>query len=230
MKIYIIKLIKMNSRFIEIDLENNYKEIEILQDSSYGYAGEVWDAALVLSHFLVNKSKKHNFSLKDKKILELGSGTGIAGIMCSMLGGKKVYLTDKHENLEILKKNVELNKSKGIIPSDCEVVIAPLDWNKKEEYTSNKYISKDDSFDLILCSDLIWNEKVFEDLKDVINYFTKNESVEVLLSYQYRQRSDVEFFNKMKEGNQWKLERVPDSWLDDEYRAEDIFIVIMKKI
>jgi predicted nicotinamide N-methyase len=220
----------MNTRIIEIDLENNYKELEILQDTSFGYAGEVWDAALVLSHFLINKSKKHNFSLKGKKILELGSGTGIGGLMCSSLGAKKVYLTDKDENLEILKKNLELNKSKGIIPNDCEVVIARLDWSKKEEYTSAKFIPKDESFDLILCSDLIWNLNYFDDLKDVINYFARNESTEVLMAYQYRQRSDIDFFNKMKEGNQWKVERVPESWLDEEYRSEDILIVMMKKI
>lgn len=46
----------------------------------------VWDAALVLSKYLDISAQKKNYWLKDKKVLELGSGLGCVGITAACLG------------------------------------------------------------------------------------------------------------------------------------------------
>eukprot|EP01023_Acetabularia_acetabulum_P007113 TRINITY_DN13025_c0_g1_i1.p1 TRINITY_DN13025_c0_g1~~TRINITY_DN13025_c0_g1_i1.p1 ORF type:complete len:240 (-),score=52.02 TRINITY_DN13025_c0_g1_i1:77-796(-) len=46
----------------------------------------------------------------DKSVLELGSGTGVCGIVAAQLGAQQVYLTDCVEKvLQILLESVELN-------------------------------------------------------------------------------------------------------------------------
>lgn len=215
----------MISREIEIKPDTN---VEIVQDLAYGYAGEVWDAALVLSHFLVNKNKKHKFSdsFENKVILELGAGTGINGlVVAASLKPRKVYLTDKEENLGIIKKNYEINKVKGLIDSGTEVAILPLNWTKKEDWDVIN-----GKIDIIICSDLVWNKDYFQPLIEVLDYFTVIDHTEVLLCYQYRQKSDIEFFNMLKSENKFTVERLPDEWLDEEYRSEDIFIVMIRKV
>jgi predicted nicotinamide N-methyase len=210
----------MESRKIEID--ENATEVEISQNLQFGYAGEVWDAALVFSHFIINKHNRHNFSFVGKTILELGSGTGICGLMAAIKNAKKVYLTDKEENLDILKKNYELNKH---LITLTEVVITSLNWTKPEEYA---HIT--DKIDMIICSDIVWDLKLYDSIINVMDYFTEVNTTEILLSYQYRKQTDIEFFNELKAEGKWQVERIPDSVLDEEYRSDDIFLVRISKL
>ncbi len=54
------------------------------------YVGDVgcvvWDAALVLAYFLQSKHHFPNDSLKEKSVIELGSGTGAVGLVAAALG------------------------------------------------------------------------------------------------------------------------------------------------
>ena len=60
--------------------------------------------------------------------MELGSGTGIAGLACAALGAAQVVLTDLAENLPLLRRNATRN---GWVQSLCgaEVSVEKLDWH-----------------------------------------------------------------------------------------------------
>ena len=76
----------------------------------------VWDAVL----FNLNKSdfrksivmskffEIHPEYVKDKHIVEIGAGTGLPGILCSILGASHVTLTE-YFDLELLEQNVKDN-------------------------------------------------------------------------------------------------------------------------
>jgi len=71
-----------------------------------------------LTKFLGNNS----FIYKDKKILDLGSGSGVQGIVCALNGAKEVVMSDIEESaIKNIKRNVEilnLDKKTKIIKSD----------------------------------------------------------------------------------------------------------------
>lgn len=209
----------MNARIIEIDNSS----LKINQDLSYGYAGEVWDAALVLTNFIINKDNKHTFYFQNKTILELGSGTGICGLTAAMKNPKRVFITDKE--IGLIRTNYEENKS--IFPSSTEVEVIKLDWTQIEDYEKIQ-----DNIDYIICSDIIWRPELFSSILNTIDHFTKIFETQIIFCYQYRKKSDLEFFNKLKEEKgKWMIEMLPESVLDEEYRADDIMIFkIMKMI
>ncbi|KAJ3411495.1 hypothetical protein HDV05_002103 [Chytridiales sp. JEL 0842] len=87
---------------------------------SQGTTGlRTWPAALhAIEYFSSNVSV-----VEGRQVVELGSGSGIVGIACAVLGAESVVLTDGDEGVcERLKVNVGINRVAG-----CEEVLK-LDW------------------------------------------------------------------------------------------------------
>lgn len=207
----------MQSRTIEIG--NN--ELIINQNLDYGYAGEVWDAALVLSYFLINPKSQSVINPKDKIILELGSGTGIIGLITGFLGAKKIILTDKGGCTKLISENYETNKK--ILPSHLECIVKEVDW-LKEDY---KKIS--DEVDYIIGSDLVWKNELIKPLSDIIKYFMeRNNNCIAVFSFQIRDEKIKTFFDMFPK-KEYKIEKLPDQYYDDEYKADDIIIIRILK-
>ena len=210
----------MLSRIIEI---NENLSLQIKQNLDYKYAGEIWDAALVLTYFFINKKSEKIINIKNKIIIELGAGTGINGLILGALGAKKIILTDKGDCLFLLKENYENNKMKFDKNLICD--IKELDWNNEDD---RKKIN--DKIDYIIGSDIVWNPKLRIPLFDTINYFFENnENIEAIFSFQIRDNEIKDFLNLFNK-NKFIIEKLPDNLYDDEYKADDIIIIKIRKI
>lgn len=80
----------MFARPITVEVANGSEEpfeteVEILQDPEGSESVVVWDAALVLSYFLVTHQKELGLA-RGKRVVELGSGTGAVGVVAAALG------------------------------------------------------------------------------------------------------------------------------------------------
>ena len=209
----------------EITDENNIPTLEIIQDLSYGYAGEVWDGALVLTHYLIKnkdfslllltcfiKNKDLNFT--NKNIIELGAGTGICGLtISSMYKANKVVITDLLVGLiDInIEKNKNLNKSNTVISRK-------LDWTNKNDYIT------DEVFDLIILCEVVWNPDLFEPLLNTLKSLVKKET-KILSSYTFRKKNEIEFLKKLCLELNLKMNMISKDKLDQQYQSEDIFLM-----
>lgn len=80
--------------------------ILVRQNRGGAVGAKAWRAAPVCARALLNGV----VSLEDKRVLELGAGVGICGILASQLGAKHVVLTDcSYESLKGLLPNVLAN-------------------------------------------------------------------------------------------------------------------------
>ncbi|PIK59406.1 hypothetical protein BSL78_03708 [Apostichopus japonicus] len=72
----------------------------------FGVAAVVWDAAIVLTEYLERQVSDGRLVMKDKRIIELGAGTGLVSMASAILGGNTT--STERSTLQILKK--KLNK------------------------------------------------------------------------------------------------------------------------
>jgi len=204
--------------------------LKIQQDSSKGIPGIVWDCALVYLGWL-NKNFdtiKTKYKFESSKVLELGSGTGISGLAFSLLKPKLLVFTDSKENLPQIRKNIEINKS--VLESNNvdlnSLKVEELLWGEKSG-DAKKVLEKYGPFDIIMGSDLIYDDKAKHELLYTMEEIAKaNPDIVVILGYTLHKPIDKKFFEYALVN--WSIEYISEAELDEEFRASDIGIAIMR--
>ncbi|XP_024030456.1 protein N-lysine methyltransferase METTL21A [Morus notabilis] len=141
-------------------------ELLCLQSAStdFDLTGQlVWPGAMLLNDYL----SKNADLLKGCSVIELGSGVGITGILCSRFC-RQVVLTDHNEEvLKILKKNVELHSSSENYNCCAGLAVEKLEWGHSEEICRilENYSG---GFDLILGADICFQQSSVPLLFDTV--------------------------------------------------------------
>ncbi|XP_072345902.1 protein N-lysine methyltransferase METTL21D isoform X3 [Scyliorhinus torazame] len=129
-------------------------ELRIKQRSAGDVGCVVWDAALVLAKYLETSAfyrvGLHSFT--GKSVVELGSGTGLVGLMASVLGAH-VTVTDLEELQGLLNTNI--NDNKHLVTGSIQAKV--LKWGE-----SVKHLPPEP--DYILVADCIYYEQSLEPL------------------------------------------------------------------
>ncbi|KAJ1535359.1 hypothetical protein HK096_002703, partial [Nowakowskiella sp. JEL0078] len=221
--------------FAKEDLGNLLIHQDIL--GNHGIGSTIWDSALVLAKYLEKRLNNipwvphaHRFNpqqfgrdLRDRenilRIVELGSGTGLVGIVVAkVLANNKipsrVVLTDKRGALPLLQKNVDDCTSLLV---DVTVTVEELDWT--EISIEGRFL---DQFDIILAADCIHWPELFDPLISTMLKLS-DSNTEVIISYERREfDKEVEFFRHW--GNYFGFRNVPVDSLDEQFKAEDIYV------
>ena len=115
-----VNVVKMNSIHFNYELENQQKFIDFrLKNSApneiagYKYLGR-YNVHAFMDNTFTNEDKKF---IKNKDIIDAGAFTGDTSIPIAKYTNKNVYAFEPFEDsFEILKKNINSNKIKNIIP------------------------------------------------------------------------------------------------------------------
>jgi SAM-dependent methyltransferase len=148
------------------DGKGNSKEIS-------GRTGTVlWNSGICLTRLLDQISKYDSNFLKNKTVLELGTGTGLASIAASKLGAKYVVATDGNEEVvSIATKNLQLN---GV--DDTKGECKKLLWNFID--AADYY----DAADIVIGSDLTYNSGTWKVLAETLEAVLKPAGVCIYLT------------------------------------------------
>ncbi|GKU93481.1 hypothetical protein SLEP1_g7073 [Rubroshorea leprosula] len=108
----------------------------------------VWPGAMLLNNYLSQNAEM----LQGCSVIELGSGVGITGILCSRFCHEVVLTDHNDEVLKILKRNIELHSS-SINPSCAGLKAEKLEWGNSDQI--NKILCKrSGGFDMVLGADI----------------------------------------------------------------------------
>jgi predicted nicotinamide N-methyase len=148
-----------------------------------------WDGSLVLAKYL----EKHESIIMNKKVLELGAGTGIAGMAAALLGAKFTLLTDLDYVLPNLVSNVigsmpsfvdiidtsDRMETKLIMDNDHNyIAVQKCDWKDKLSYPQEL-----GPWDVILGADIVWLESLVPALVNTLVQCA-HDNTTIIISHQ----------------------------------------------
>eukprot|EP00924_Labyrinthula_sp_SR-Ha-C_P003400 snap_masked-scaffold_15-processed-gene-8.54-mRNA-1 protein AED:0.04 eAED:0.05 QI:0/-1/0/1/-1/1/1/0/252 len=116
--------------------------------------GGTTKCARVMSKFLETSSNFGRGAFEGSSICEVGTGTGLVGLVLTMLGGN-VMFTDQSIVLELLQENIESNlKSTNFVSELCGMIeMEELYWGADFR---GKLKGREGSFRYVIGSDLIF--------------------------------------------------------------------------
>lgn len=141
----------------------------------------------MLSAYIAQRSPD---TLRGKYVLELGSGTGLVGIVAAKLGADRVCITDQAPLLETMRSNVALNNVNNID-------VAELNWG--EPIPEHVGVP-----DIVLAADCVYFEPAFPLLVQTLtDLASPGSDQEILFCYKKRRKADKRFFTLLKKQFTW---------------------------
>ncbi|XP_056099074.1 EEF1A lysine methyltransferase 3-like [Rhinichthys klamathensis goyatoka] len=181
-----------DSRLFEdsFSAENTYRvsgqNITIHQHycANLGVSASVWDSALHLCQLF----EKESLDLSGKRIIELGAGTGLVGIVAARLGAH-VTITDLPLALAQIESNVACNAPLSGWPSGAPAVF-PLSWGRDLDCFSS-------GWEFVLGADIVYMPETFPLLVDTLVHLCKDGAVVLLASPMRREHGAQDFYSRV---------------------------------
>ncbi|TVY53399.1 Protein N-terminal and lysine N-methyltransferase efm7, partial [Lachnellula suecica] len=173
-------------------------------------ADHLWQAGRIISTYL----EQHPTLTLSNTILELGAGAGLPSLVCSILGARKVVVTDYPDpdlisNLWTNISTASLNDSPG---NEKKIVAEGYCWGADPAPLLAHLPSGEEAFDVLILADLLFNHSEHEKLVATIQKtLKKSEDAKALVFFTpYRPwlyEKDMAFFELVK-GEGFVVEKV----------------------
>jgi hypothetical protein len=128
----------------------------------------VWDGSILLAKLLEHSDD----IVRNKHVLELGSGCGVCGLAAATLGARHTTLTDLPDVLPSLEANVMRNLETiqhSNFTDDVPLTVRECDWMQPPSDLLQR------RFDVILVADCVWTEDLVEPLMSVLKSLTDDQ-------------------------------------------------------
>jgi len=181
--------------------------------------GGTTKCARIFLNYLTDKQK--NF--EGKKIVEVGSGTGLVGTALLLLGAD-VTLTDQEPVLELLRGNVEANTDS----SKHKYNIQELLWGSETHL--NNILKDQKTINYVIGSDLIYAKEGIPALVATYEVLLKEASSIGMLALIRRFKWEETFFELMNKSFETKLVHEDGDIQVLEFRKKIIIIILIKFI
>lgn len=211
-------------------MEIKVRQKQCGEQDGTGTGAVVWNAAHCLSSYMCYKHAVGSSDVEGKKIIDLGTGTGLTGIVAMNLGAEEVCFTDVGPVLELTKENVSIN-IENMIEKE-HISEGSEGRTRTEEYWWGSGTLGVKCFDCILIADCILPKLYpMEPLVAAIDeLLVEGEGGVCLVSYEHRTWFEFdprEKFAELCEEAGLKLRRISEGEIRE--TAEDIIVWEVKR-
>lgn len=170
------------------DTRGDYLEIVIPELLSAGYSFYTWPSAPLLAWYLWTQRR----NLQGLRVLELGCGTGLPGILAAKCGAQ-VILTDSVALPRSLRHISACCEANNLVPGQ-DIQLLGLGWGL---FLSEVHSLR--PIDLLLASDCFYEPTQFEEVLSTVSYLIDGTEAKFLCSYQER-------------SSDWSIEALLKKW------------------
>ncbi|KAJ3047659.1 hypothetical protein HK097_011343 [Rhizophlyctis rosea] len=156
--------------------------LTLLQNTSSGTSGTtIWPGGRDLASYLALQSQKGKLSLHKKRLVDLGTGTGIVGLTAAHCGAS-VTLTDQEHiiNGAVLSENIAANADETAA-NGGNISTLVLDWNIHAQGVEGI----DPPYDIVCGADVMYDISFAEPLSHTIAALTDTKST-IYIAYERR--------------------------------------------
>ncbi|KAE9002685.1 hypothetical protein PR003_g19236 [Phytophthora rubi] len=188
--------------------------------TALGFGASVYDAAIALSLYLA----AHRDVVKGNRVIELGCGPGLVGVVAAHLEPKNVVITDGDPaSVALTQHNIRVN---GLSEDVCTA----------EEYLwgdlEHRLVPKADGpghYDVILGADIVAcpYASAFESLMASLKSLAGPDTL-VLLAYKKRQNSEEKFFETFE--NVFDIVPIDRSELHPDFQGEGDIVIFQARL
>jgi hypothetical protein len=184
----------------------------------------VWDTCTLFGKYFEHQLAEQKLDFRGKRVLELGSGTGVLGML--LLAGnfecKSVTLTEKDNLVKNLQKQIQKNQAD--LNFRTEFNTAPLDWFKYE--TSDVLTTAEGGgIDVIIGSDITVFPKTIPYLVGIMKHVAeRSEHLEIYIGSVTEREAFRPFLDAAAEAGIAFQEIPKDEWHPN-FRSERISLV-----
>ncbi|CAG8570681.1 9490_t:CDS:2 [Racocetra fulgida] len=178
-----------------------------LLDDDVGF--KTWGAAYLLAKRCTSGQAMPLDKIQSTFILEIGTGTGLVGLTCAMIGCLNVLLTDYHLNvLSNVAYNINLNQLQNVVK------VEKLDWKDIANGVEPEFQQK---FDIIVGADIVYEVAHANWIPKVIKKFMKKGGTfYLMIPLRPTHTLEVELFERCMEEQGFILQsRQDQQGLDD---------------
>ena len=147
-KIGDIPIVCKTKRDISVETPLDKRDDESL---GWGYWDRIWPSSVALSDYLIHQFFPTN--LTGTKVLEVGCGTGLPGVVAASLGAFTMFSDMVPVTLEAVKETCRLNHISNF--DTCT-----LDWSEK--------IKSKERYDYVIGSEVFYDEAILVDIAYVL--------------------------------------------------------------
>lgn len=197
------------------------QSLEIFQTKVGSVGSWCWESAICLAEFCFDRML-HEFD--KKRVVEIGSGTGIVGIQLAALGAD-VTLTDREEYLELIDYNIEKNRNTLVGHA-----------RSKSLFWGDEIPADDDSFknpDFLIVANCVYHSIELDQLVKTIELLcSTTRKTKILACYEIRNsgiRDLVNIFHQRLQQIGFQVRFIDSNLFRERYRNDYNAIAICEK-
>lgn len=177
---------------VELELEQRPQAGAATRRTADGTNLKVWPATLTFGRWLCARPAE----VRGRTVVELGAGSGAAGMICAALGATQVWITDVPDALPLVEDNISRNQLQTVCRAhQCT-------WGSAQDVRALRHAAGTRAFDVIIASELLYKQapETFDALLWTMRQLS-HARTKVYVCYEFRGElfDDMHFFTSALE-------------------------------